>query len=176
MVGGVLGRLRTLTRLGVPHAPRECTIVLRYYLQSDPLSLPPVPSVFNKLNLKGHEAILVLNAPDAFEKELRTLRDVRVFRRIGDAKSFGFMLAFATSRAEVDRLSKALCAKAAGDCLLWFAYPKSTSKKYSCDFNRDNGWAVLQKNGFDTVRQVAIDEDWSALRFRRVDFITRSKP
>jgi hypothetical protein len=137
---------------------------------------PQVPSLFDKLNLKGHEAILVLNAPDAFEKELRTLRDVRVFHRIDDAKSFGFMLAFATSRAEVDRLSKALCAKAAGDCLLWFAYPKGTSKKYSCDFNRDNGWAVLQKNGFDTVRQVAIDEDWSALRFRRVYFITRSKP
>jgi hypothetical protein len=28
--------------------------------------------------------------------------------------------------------------------------------------------------GFDTVRQVAID-DWSALRFRRVEFIKRPK-
>jgi len=134
-----------------------------------------VPTVFDKLNLKGHEAILVLDAPDAFEKELRTLRDVRVFRRIDEAKSFGFVVAFATSRAEVDRLSTALCAKAPGDCVLWFAYPKGTSKKYSCDFNRDNGWGVLQKKGFDTVRQIAIDEDWSALRFRRVEFITRSK-
>lgn len=59
--------------------------------------------------------------------------------------------------------------------LLWFAYPKGTSKKYKCDFNRDDGWEPLRKLGFDTVRQVAIDEDWSALRFRRVEFIKRPK-
>jgi hypothetical protein len=29
--------------------------------------------------------------------------------------------------------------------------------------------------GFDTVRQVAIDDDWSALRFRRVEYIKRPK-
>jgi aryl carrier-like protein len=28
--------------------------------------------------------------------------------------------------------------------------------------------------GFDSVRMVAIDEDWSALRFRRVEFIKSS--
>jgi hypothetical protein len=39
--------------------------------------------------------------------------------------------------------------------LLWFAYPKGTSTKYKCDFNRDSGWDSLQKSGFDTVRQVA---------------------
>ncbi len=27
--------------------------------------------------------------------------------------------------------------------------------------------------GFEGVRQVAIDEDWSALRFRRVEYIKR---
>lgn len=27
--------------------------------------------------------------------------------------------------------------------------------------------------GFDTVRQVAIDDDWSTLRFRRVEYIKR---
>ena len=42
---------------------------------------------------------------------------------------------------------------------------------YKCDFNRDTGWSVLKSAGFDTVRAVAIDEDWSALRFRRAEFI-----
>jgi hypothetical protein len=32
----------------------------------------------------------------------------------------------------------------------------------------------LKKLGFDTVRAVAIDEDWTALRFRRKEFIKRS--
>jgi hypothetical protein len=29
----------------------------------------------------------------------------------------------------------------------------------------------LKAEGFDTVRAVAIDEDWSALRFRRIEYI-----
>jgi hypothetical protein len=55
--------------------------------------------------------------------------------------------------------------------VVWFAYPKQSSKKYTCEFNRDSGWAELGKAGFEPVRMVAIDADWSAVRFRRVDFI-----
>jgi hypothetical protein len=29
----------------------------------------------------------------------------------------------------------------------------------------------MRSLGFDALRQIAIDEDWSALRFRRVEFI-----
>ena len=61
---------------------------------------------------------------------------------------------------------------------MWFAYPKASSKNYSCEFNRDTGWDALGKAGFEGVRQIAIDDDWSALRFRRVEFIkkmTRNK-
>jgi hypothetical protein len=128
--------------------------------------------LFTKLNLKSASAILVLNSPDSFEKDLSSLPDtIRVSRQIEKIEAFEFALAFATQRVEVARLSKSLAAKAQGDAILWFAYPKGTSKKYTCDFNRDNGWDDLRKLGFDTVRQVAIDEDWSALRFRRVEFI-----
>ena len=82
-----------------------------------------------------------------------------------------FLLAFVTRKSEVDGLAKQVAARAKGDAIVWFAYPKGTSKKYKCDFNRDNGWDTLKSKGFDTVRAVAIDEDWSALRFRRVEFI-----
>jgi hypothetical protein len=35
----------------------------------------------------------------------------------------------------------------------------------------------MGKAGFEPVRMVAIDEDWSALRFRRVEFIkTMNRP
>ncbi len=57
------------------------------------------------------------------------------------------------------------------DVVLWFAYPKGTSKNYKCDFNRDNGWDALGELNFEGVRIVSIDEDWSALRFRKVRFI-----
>ena len=80
-------------------------------------------------------------------------------------------LVFATKQTEVDTLSQVLASSAEGDALLWFAYPKGTSKRYKCEFNRDTGWNAMRTAGFDTVRQVAIDEDWSALRFRRNEFI-----
>ena len=72
---------------------------------------------------------------------------------------------------EVDTLARALAPRAEGDAIVWFAYPKASSKTYTCEFNRDTGWAVLEELGFKGVRQVAIDADWSALRFRRVEFV-----
>ena len=130
-----------------------------------------MPSIFDKLNLKLQREIVVINAPASFEPELATLKDVVVLRDAKKATAVHFAIAFATQQMEVDALSKALAAKADGDALIWFAYPKGTSKKYPCEFNRDTGWDVLRSAGFDTVRAVAIDEDWSALRFRRVAFI-----
>lgn len=41
-----------------------------------------------------------------------------------------------------------------------------TSKNYKCDFNRDSEWISLGKYNLEPVRQVAIDDDFSALRFR----------
>jgi len=71
-----------------------------------------MPTTFDKLNLKDHKEILVLNAPDTFEKEIRGLCDVRVFRRIEDMKALAFALSFVTQRAELHRLSRKLSAKA----------------------------------------------------------------
>lgn len=132
-----------------------------------------MPGVFDKLNLKAEPEIVVLNAPASFEAELQALRKVTVVRALGAVERVTFALAFATQKSQVDRLSKSLASKASGDAILWFAYPKGTSQKLKCDFNRDNGWDTIREAGWDSVRQVAIDADWSALRFRRREFINR---
>jgi hypothetical protein len=133
-----------------------------------------MPSVFAKLNFKSQREILVVNAPASFESEITALKNVRILRDPKKAKSVEFALAFATTQAELDKQSALLAAKAVGDALLWFAYPKGTSKRYRCEFNRDSGWNVMVQAGFETVRAVAIDEDWSALRFRRVQYVKHS--
>jgi hypothetical protein len=90
---------------------------------------------------------------------------------MSDAKQVDFSLTFATKQKEVDSLAKAVGRKAAGDAIVWIAYPKKSSKTYTCEFNRDSGWPSMGAAGFEPVRMVAIDEDWSALRFRRAEFI-----
>ena len=130
-------------------------------------------SVFDKLNLKDQKVIVVVNAPQSFEKELAGLRNVTVKRSPEGAAQIDFSLAFVTKKNEVDSLATSIGGKAKGDALVWFAYPKGSSKKYKCEFNRDTGWDAVGKQGFEPVRMVAIDEDWSAVRFRRVEFIKK---
>ena len=137
-----------------------------------------MPSTFEKLNLKNQTTILVLNAPASFEPELAALHGVTVLRNLQPLDAIDFSLAFVTTQKEVDTLAKAIAKRAIGDAVVWFAYPKGTSRKYKSEINRDTGWQVLGQAGFEPVRAVAIDEDWSALRFRRVEFIktmTRAK-
>jgi hypothetical protein len=131
--------------------------------------------VFEKLNLKGQEEVVVLNAPESFQPQLARLPVLAIHRHIASVARIGFFLAFVTRQSEVDALAAPVSERAQGDATVWFAYPKGTSKKYKCDFNRDTGWGALRTAGFDTVRAVAIDEDWTALRFRRVEFIKTRK-
>jgi hypothetical protein len=46
--------------------------------------------------------------------------------------------------------------------VFWVAYPKANK----ADINRDTLWPILAEYGMRPIGQVAIDEVWSALRFR----------
>jgi hypothetical protein len=128
-------------------------------------------TTFEKLNLKDQQQIVVLNAPQSFAPELAKLPVKTLHHSITSVPDIDFFLAFVTRKSEVDALASQIEKRAKGDAIIWFAYPKGTSKKYKCDFNRDNGWDALNALGFETVRAVAIDEDWSALRLRRSEFV-----
>jgi hypothetical protein len=131
-------------------------------------------TVFEKLNLGKRQELVVLQAPESFARQLAKLPVMTIHHHMESVADADFWLAFVTRKNEVDKMATQIAKRAKGDAIVWFAYPKGTSKKYTCDFNRDTGWDVLKKAGFDTVRAVAIDEDWTALRFRRKEFIQRS--
>lgn len=130
--------------------------------------------LFKKLNLGAQRQLTVLNAPASFEPELAALLaqdpTLQLQREAGPAP-IRFALAFAITQAELDAACRALLPLAEGDALIWIAYPKQSSKRLRGEFHRDSAWTLLRAAGFDTVRQVAIDEDWSALRFRRQEYI-----
>src|SRR6201999_1764647 len=131
--------------------------------------------LFKKLNLGAHQEIVVLNAPESFESELKALKGGKILRDPAKPKHVNFGIAFASTQAQLDKASKSFAAGSEGDAVIWFAYPKGTSKRYTCEFNRDSGWQVIVAAGFESVRMVAIDEDWSALRFRRVEYVRPAK-
>lgn len=61
-------------------------------------------------------------------------------------------------RKVLDKQKAALAKPAA----LWVLYPKANK----ADINRDTLWPILTDYGLRPITQIAVDETWSALRFR----------
>lgn len=135
--------------------------------------------LFKKLQFKGSDKILVLNAPAEFQPQLAAIADsVRVDTQPAGDETYDFVMVFVNSCAEVQANAAPAVSRVKEDALLWFAYPKKSSKKYKTDLGRDDGWQPLGALGYEGVRMVAIDEDWSAFRLRHVNHIkalTRSE-
>ena len=128
--------------------------------------------LFTKLNYKEGKTIYVMNQPEDFESVLSTIpTEIPVKKEVSSTDTVEFVLVFTTSKAEVETFSRQIAPALKGDAIFWLAYPKGTSKKYKCDFNRDTSWQLLALFNLLPVRQVAIDDDWSALRFRKAEFI-----
>ena len=128
--------------------------------------------LLTKLNYKGQQRIAVINAGEKFlalvEKELN---GVQIDKNIDQRFPYEFIIIFVQHVPEVELVAPKALHNLTSDGILWFAYPKKTSKNISSDIDRDHGWEVLINRGFDKVRLISIDDDWSALRFRNVRFI-----
>ncbi len=116
-----------------------------------------------KLNLKEPE-LLVLNAPEGY---LPTLADALpgVTLTTERAAPAGAILLFVNNLEEAVRLTPDAAHRVRAGGLLWVAYPKGTSK-VKTDVNRDKLWPVLSEIDWQPIRQVALDEVWSVMRFR----------
>jgi len=131
-------------------------------------------TLFKKLNYKDQKQVLVLDAPACFEQNLQEAHlFCEVLHQIKQIQEINFAIIFVTKQSHIDEIVPKIVEKVVGDVVLWFCYPKASSKNYKCDFNRDTGWKILGENAFEAVRMIAIDADWSALRFRKVNFIKK---
>ncbi|HVT69822.1 MAG TPA: hypothetical protein VHF26_18870 [Trebonia sp.] len=74
------------------------------------------------------------------------------------------VVAFARNQAELAAVAGPVVEAARQDRLAWVAYPKGG--RLGTDLNREILAGLLTAQGVQPVRQVAIDETWSALRFR----------
>ncbi|WP_025743922.1 hypothetical protein [Aquimarina pacifica] len=135
--------------------------------------------LFKKLQLPATlDEILILNEPEGFCEELNALEGVKIKESLIQVSEVDFALIFVTERKQIENRIETTYPKLVGDAILWFAFPKKSSKKYTSEITRDYGWGVLGDYNLEPVRQISIDDNWTALRFRKVRFIknmTRSK-
>ncbi|MBP7822083.1 MAG: hypothetical protein KA010_04115 [Saprospiraceae bacterium] len=129
--------------------------------------------LLKKLNYKDQKSVWIINAPESFQEVTHHLMasEVSIKDHISDNDKIDFALMFVSSEQEIATLSSLLSGTMQGDAVIWFCFPKSSSKKYKCEINRDNGWISVRSLEMEPVRIVAIDDDWSALRFRKLKFI-----
>lgn len=99
--------------------------------------------------------VCVLNPPKGFTFEGPTAKD---------PKSAKALLLFIKDSAELKAKVAPAVAAARRDAVTYIAYPKAG--QLGTDLTRDNLWVMLQGQGIRPVRQIAIDDVWSALRFR----------
>ncbi len=113
-------------------------------------------SVVSKLQIKPGQSIAILGRPS----------DVDLGVEGGDdAATAEAVIAFVTVSGDLlGADAQAALSAARRDALAWVAYPKA--KKLGTDLNRESLAAALMGQGVQPVRQVAIDDTWSALRFR----------
>jgi len=76
------------------------------------------------------------------------------------------VLLVAPHLAALEAALPTMLAEASKTAILWVAYPKLGSS-LALDLSRDIIRALVPRYYLDTVSQIAIDADWSALRLKR---------
>jgi len=121
-------------------------------------------SLSQKLQLKLDQRLLLLNPPQGYATHLASeLAGVPLLAE--SQEQMEAVLLFINNLAEVSRLAPEAIRLVLPDGLLWIAYPKGGSR-IKTDVNRDILWQTLEPTGWRPVRQIALDEIWSAMRFR----------
>ncbi len=111
-----------------------------------------------KLQLGPGQSVAIVNAPAYGALELA---GHPVADRLRDADA---VIVYCTNQAELARLRDDVVSPARRDALTWVAYPKA--RQLGTDLNRDVLAELVKAHGVRPVRQVSIDDVWSALRLR----------
>jgi hypothetical protein len=122
-----------------------------------------IQGILKKLRYKSDKKGVILNAPGTVKNE---------FKKAGFSTTISgkseFTILFVRNKSEFEKHFKSTTNRIERDSLFWLSYPKGTSS-IATDVNRDILWKLAEPLGFRPVSQVAIDSDWSAMRFRPIE-------
>ena len=120
-------------------------------------------SLIKKLQIKPGVSLLLQNAPEGYLATLQ--KELEGINLASNLEEFAAILLFVNNLTEVSQLAPAAIAVLPPEGLFWIAYPKGTSG-VKTDVNRDRLWNAITPMTWRPVRQIALDEIWSAVRFR----------
>jgi hypothetical protein len=118
-------------------------------------------TLLDKLGYKPGTSALVWRVPQPLTAEFATVTSGPEPR---------FLLAYVHDRAELAEAAAEVASAYRAGGHLWIAYPKKSGAIRS-DLTRDHGFEPLAALGLLAVTQIAVNDDWSALRFRQRDEI-----
>jgi Protein of unknown function (DUF3052) len=117
--------------------------------------------VAERLQVKGERRLAVIGASAIVDYK------IGLNKQRCDISEADVVLLFAASRGQLGLTLPSMLEKAPEDAIIWIAYPKLTSN-LAGDLSRNLVHALAAKSGLDTVSQIAIDDDWTAMRVKRI--------
>ncbi|MFT4416172.1 YdeI/OmpD-associated family protein [Fredinandcohnia humi] len=121
-------------------------------------------AVIKKLRIQPNQKLLILQAPEEYVSDLSSYPE-GVTIQTTPGGTYEFVMLFVRSIAELEEYGPVSISALEEGGQLWVCYPKKTSK-IKTDINRDIGWDTFINRGYEGVSQIAIDDTFSALRFR----------
>ena len=121
-------------------------------------------ALLKKLKLKAGQRAAIVNAPSGYIDTLRPLPDgVEVVEGLDG--TFDWVQVFLKNRAELETLVPQLVGALKPVSMLWFTFPKGTSK-IQTDLTRDKGWDALHGADLKWLTLVSVNDTWSAFAVR----------
>lgn len=122
-------------------------------------------SLAKKLMIKPNMRIAFVNPPEGYPQAIGELPAGVTVAADAEPGSLDMVMLFVKSLAELEAEAPQVLKLVKYDALAWIAYPKKTSK-IKTDIDRDSGWAKMGAIGYAGVAMVALDDTWSAMRYR----------
>ncbi|GAB5407683.1 MAG: YdeI/OmpD-associated family protein [Balneolaceae bacterium] len=126
--------------------------------------------LLKKFQLKEESSVLLMNSNPTVHP---LFEGVRIEYSDIQNQDFDSVILFTENEDELRKWVPKATKKHTREKKLWLSYPKKSSH-IKTDLNRDKAWKALQGYGFDPVRVISVNEDWSSMRLVKKE--DRKKP
>jgi hypothetical protein len=132
-----------------------------------------IEKIIKKLNHKVEKQLFIFNLPEELKELFCENELVEIKLKRENSNAYEFLLLFAENMESLIKLRNEHMNSITHSTNFWLAYPKKSTKKYNSDLQRETIWNQFGSYCMEPVRQIAINDDWSAMRYKHVSKIKK---